>query len=195
MLAGSGRRVGVVEDLVETLTRGNVTDVKVLVASVVIALACYQLVLIEVGYRKVRPAFLESSVASKAHRAVGDAILVMVVVVAIMCLSYFELEDDTTLHAVAATALLAVLALKELRGRRRQGRPSQAPGLGAQPARPSDAEVQLGSARIEVRASEAQDEERARLWPRAVAYNPLWGRYQRRTRRRIPLIVLRPLAG
>jgi deazaflavin-dependent oxidoreductase (nitroreductase family) len=55
-----------------------------------------------------------------------------------------------------------------------------------------DTEVQLGSSRIEVHAREANVEERRRLWPRAVAYNPLWGRYQRRTERTVPLIVLRP---
>jgi hypothetical protein len=34
------------EDLVESVTRGNVTEVKVVLASVVLALAVYQLVLI-----------------------------------------------------------------------------------------------------------------------------------------------------
>ena len=34
------------------------------------------------------------------------------VVVALMCLSYFGVEDDAALHAIAATALLAVLTLK-----------------------------------------------------------------------------------
>jgi deazaflavin-dependent oxidoreductase (nitroreductase family) len=58
-----------------------------------------------------------------------------------------------------------------------------------------DAEVQVGSERISVRAEEAGAEERRRLWPKAIAYNPLWGQYQRRTRREIPLVVLRPRAG
>jgi hypothetical protein len=101
-----------VEDLVGDIARGNVTEVKVVLASVVMALACYQLFLIAVGYRKVRPAFLAPRPASLAHRAVGDAIVVMVVVVALMCLSYFGYGEDRTVHAVAATALLAVLALK-----------------------------------------------------------------------------------
>ncbi len=100
------------EDLVESVTRGNVTEVKVVVASVVLALACYQLILIAVGYGKVRPRFLESRPASRSHRAVGDAIAVMIVVVALMCISYFGFEDDATLHVVAAIALLVVLALK-----------------------------------------------------------------------------------
>jgi hypothetical protein len=101
-----------VEDLFADMTRGNVTEVKVVLASVVMALACYQLVLIAVGYGKVRLTFLGSRPASLAHRAVGDAIVVMVVVVALMCLSYFGFGEDRSLHVIAATALLVVLALK-----------------------------------------------------------------------------------
>ena len=100
------------EDLIADITRGNVTEVKVVLASVVMALACYQLILIAVGYGKVRLSFLGPRPAALAHRAVGDAIVVMVVVVALMCLSYFGFGEDTTLHVLAATALLVVLALK-----------------------------------------------------------------------------------
>ena len=53
-----------------------------------------------------------------------------------------------------------------------------------------DTEVQIGSQRINVRAREATDEERSRLWPRAVRYNPVWGRYQRRTPREVPIVIL-----
>jgi small-conductance mechanosensitive channel len=101
-----------VEDFVESITRGNPTEVKVVLASVVLALACYQLVLIAVGYGKARVSFLEARPAARAHRASGDAIVVMVVVVALMCVSYFGFEDDALLHMVAGTALLGVLALK-----------------------------------------------------------------------------------
>lgn len=100
------------EELVEKLARGNVTEVKVVLASVVLALASYQLVLIAVGYGKLRPPFLDARPASSAHRASGDAIVVMVVAVALMCVSYFGVEDDAVLHSVAGTALLVVLALK-----------------------------------------------------------------------------------
>lgn len=58
-----------------------------------------------------------------------------------------------------------------------------------------DTEVQVGPRRIKVRAREANGEERRRLWSRATAYNPLWGRYQQRTQRTIPLVVLEPRAG
>jgi hypothetical protein len=57
------------EDLVERLTRGNVTEVKVMLTSVALALAAYELVLISVGYGKVRPRFLEPRPAARAHRA------------------------------------------------------------------------------------------------------------------------------
>ena len=96
----------------ESLTRGNVTEVKVVLASVILALGCYQLVLIAVGYGKLRLPFLEARPAASAHRAAGDAIVVMTALVALMCLSYFGLEDDETLHAAAGTALLGMLAFK-----------------------------------------------------------------------------------
>lgn len=100
------------EGVVEELTRGNVTEVKVILASVALALGVYQLVLIAVGYGKVRPPFLAPRAASFAHRASGDVIAVLLVVVAVMCISYFGLEDEATLHVVSGIALLAVLALK-----------------------------------------------------------------------------------
>ena len=100
------------EDVVETLTRGNVTEVKVLLASVAVALGVYQLVLIAVGYGKLRPPFLAARAASWAHRASGDAIVVLLVLVTVMCVSYFGVEDDAAFHAIVATALLTVLALK-----------------------------------------------------------------------------------
>lgn len=99
------------EDLVESITRGNVTEVKVVLASVVLGLAVYQLALIAIGYGKLRPSFLEARPAATTHRAVGDALVVMIIVVAIMCVSIFGFEDQS-LHVVAAIALLAVLALK-----------------------------------------------------------------------------------
>jgi hypothetical protein len=101
-----------VEDLVERLARGNVTEVKVMLASVALALAVYQLVLATVVYRRVRPRFLGARPAALTHRASGDAIAVILVVVAVMCLSYFGIEDDAAVHMIAGSALLAVLALK-----------------------------------------------------------------------------------
>ena len=52
------------EELIENVTRGNPTEVKVLLASAALALAVYQLVLIAVGYGKLRPPFLAARPAS-----------------------------------------------------------------------------------------------------------------------------------
>lgn len=120
------------EELVEDLANGNVTEVKVVLASVVLALAVYQVVMMAVGYGKVRLPFLGSRPASEAHRAVGDTIVLVTLLVAFMCIGYFEISDgiehaddgETTrvaIHVAAALALLVVLALKVLvvrRGRR-----------------------------------------------------------------------------
>jgi len=58
-----------------------------------------------------------------------------------------------------------------------------------------DAEVQIGSRRLEVRAREAGAEERRQLWPRAIEHNPHWARYQLRTEREVPLVILQPRGG
>jgi small-conductance mechanosensitive channel len=118
------------EDLIETVTRGNPTEVKVILASVALALAVYQLVLISVAYAKVKLPFLAAPPASRAHRAVGDSIAIVLVVVAVMCVGYFGFEDDATLHVVAAIALLTVLALKILVVRRWHAMGRFLPALG-----------------------------------------------------------------
>jgi hypothetical protein len=108
-----------VEDLVELLSRGNVEEVKVVLASVVAALAIYQVLLMAVGYGKLRLPFLAARPASSTHRAVGDTIVVITLVIAFMCISYFGFEDGDSdeetralLHASAGSALVAVLAFK-----------------------------------------------------------------------------------
>ncbi len=88
------------------------TEVKVVLTSVAFALAVYQLVLAAVGYGKVRPGFLEARPAIRAHRWSGDVIFPVLIVIAVMCLTYFEIEDDAAFHAVTGAALIAVLALK-----------------------------------------------------------------------------------
>jgi len=79
------------EDLVDTLTRGNPSAVKVVLASVVLALAVYQLVLIAVGYGRVRPPFLRARPATRAHRAVGDTLAVLILIVALLCFALLAL--------------------------------------------------------------------------------------------------------
>ena len=70
-----------------------------------------QFVLASIFYLKLRPAFLDAGPAAFTHRASGDTIAVLLIVVAIMCLSYFELEDSA-FHAVTGFLLLVVLAVK-----------------------------------------------------------------------------------
>jgi hypothetical protein len=101
------------EELVERIARGNVTEVKVIVTTVALALAAYQLALIAVGYGKVRLGILDPEPATRTHRASGDTIVVLLVIVAVMCASYFGLEeDDAAFHAVTGALLLIVLAVK-----------------------------------------------------------------------------------
>jgi hypothetical protein len=100
------------EQLIDDLTFGNVFEVKTVLASVAAALAMYQLVLIAVGYGKVRPSFLRSRTASFTHRASGDVIVVLVAIVALLCLAHFGFDDDGGLHMVTGFALLVVLAFK-----------------------------------------------------------------------------------
>jgi len=122
-----------VEGLIEDLTRGNVTEVKVVLASVVLALAVYQLLLAAVAYGWVRLPFLESHSASWAHRASGDAIVVLTVLVAVACLSYygFEFEDEGGAHAIFGALLLGVIALKVIAVRVGGGLGRLLPLLGA----------------------------------------------------------------
>lgn len=102
-----------VEGLIDDLTRGNVTEVKVVLATAVAALAAYQLVLAAVSYGKVRPRFLESGPATWAHRAVGDTLLVLAVLVAVACISYYGFEEGGA-HAVFGCLVLGALAAKVL---------------------------------------------------------------------------------
>jgi hypothetical protein len=99
-----------VENTVIELTRGNPGSVKTVLASVILALAVYQLLLAAIGYRKLPvgkpgPAFL-------THRASGDMLAVLIVFVALMCLAVFGFEGDYALHIGAALGALAVLATK-----------------------------------------------------------------------------------
>lgn len=112
-----------VEELIEEVARGNVTEVKVVLASVIVALAVFQVFLMAVGYGKVRLSLLKPRAASFTHRAVGDTLLVLTLVVTWMCVGYFGISDGieharpgeglrAAVHVVSALALLAVLTLK-----------------------------------------------------------------------------------
>ncbi|HEX8309308.1 MAG TPA: DUF6529 family protein [Allosphingosinicella sp.] len=106
------------EDFLLTLTRGNLSEVKIVLATVVALLAVYQVALMAVGYGKIRLPFLDPLPASKAHRAIGDSIVAVTLVVAILCIGYFGFEDDSAIHILLAGALLAVLGFKILVVRR-----------------------------------------------------------------------------
>jgi Family of unknown function (DUF6529) len=100
------------EDLIHDLARGNVEEVKVVLASVVAALAVYQVVLMAVGWGKVKVSFLQARPASFAHRSIGDVIVVVTLVIAFMCVGYFGFDDDGAFHAITGALLIGVLALK-----------------------------------------------------------------------------------
>jgi hypothetical protein len=111
------------EDWVETITFGNVAQVKTVLATIVLCLAVYQVMLMSVGYNKVKTPFLKPKAASFAHRSVGDALAPIAFLVAWMCVSYFEVGDgiehaaydETTraaIHVVAGSAFVAILVLK-----------------------------------------------------------------------------------
>ena len=139
------------EDLVETLTRGNTAEVKVLLASVALALGVYQLAVIAVGYGKVRLPFLAPPPAFQAHRAVGDTIALLLLCTGIMCLSVYGFEDDHAVHAYAGTALLSVLALKVgSRTARLRARPvpARARRDGVRPARADVGDLGRGVPRV-----------------------------------------------
>ena len=82
-------------------------------ASALAAAALYQASLMAVGYGVVKLPFLQPAPASKAHRAFGDAIVVVALVVAAMCVGYFGFEaEEAEAHVPTALALLGVLAFK-----------------------------------------------------------------------------------
>jgi Family of unknown function (DUF6529) len=120
----------VTAEVFDTLTRGDVPQVKTVLASVALALAAYQVVLIVIGYGKVRPAFLESRPAAKAHRASGDVILLLLVLVGVMCAAHYGLGEHAGFHAATGAALLAVLALKVIVLRWWHGASRLLPALG-----------------------------------------------------------------
>jgi uncharacterized protein DUF6529 len=112
-----------VEDLVESISRGNVAQVKTVLTAIVTILAVYQVTMMAVGFGWVKVSFLKPRAAATAHRSVGDAIVPITLLVGWMCYAYFgfgdgpehAFDDETTratIHAWAGAALIGVLALK-----------------------------------------------------------------------------------
>lgn len=54
--------------------------------------------------------------------------------------------------------------------------------------------VQVGSRRFEARARDAEGEEREAIWRALVVQSPDYEQYRERTGRRIPVVVLTPIA-
>jgi F420H(2)-dependent quinone reductase len=57
-----------------------------------------------------------------------------------------------------------------------------------------NAVMRVGGKRLGVRAREADGPERERLWARIVATDPAYNDYQHRTKRRLAVVVLQPIA-
>jgi deazaflavin-dependent oxidoreductase (nitroreductase family) len=53
------------------------------------------------------------------------------------------------------------------------------------------AAIQVGSKRLEVTAQEVEGEERAKLWQRFVKMEERYANYERRTKRHIPVVILK----
>lgn len=98
------------EDFVWDITRGNPGSVKAVLASVVLALATYQLILAAIGYRKLP--VIDANPAFLTHRYSGTTIAILFVLVALMCLAAFGFEDDYALHGGAGIGAVIVLAAK-----------------------------------------------------------------------------------
>jgi hypothetical protein len=79
-----------VDQLIEDLTRGNVTEVKVVLATVILALALYQVLLAAIARGWVKLPFLSPAPASWTHRANGHAILVLTTSSSPLCASPFH---------------------------------------------------------------------------------------------------------
>lgn len=102
------------EDFVVDLANGNVAEVKVILATVIAALAIYQLVLAAAGYGKLRIPFLANAAALRGHRAIGDTIFALAIITGVMCLSVYGFDDDGGVHAIAGAVVLGVLVIKTL---------------------------------------------------------------------------------
>ncbi len=111
------------DDWVETITGGHVTEVKVVLTAIVAALAFYQVFLMAVGYGKLKLPFLHPRPASRSHRAIGDTVVTITLLIGLMCLAYFGIEDGVehaypshqgrvVWHIIVTFALFGVLALK-----------------------------------------------------------------------------------
>jgi hypothetical protein len=106
-----------VEGLIEDLTRGNVAEVKAVLATVLVVGAGYQVGMATVMYGKLNPRGLGARVAGRAHRAFGDSLLVVLAAVSVMCLGVHGLEGfgeggSEAVHSAAGLAVLVAIMVK-----------------------------------------------------------------------------------
>ena len=99
------------EEFFVDLTRGNVAEVKVMLAAIVGVLAVYQALLMLVGWGRVRLRFLSQTAASRAHLLLGGTIVFVAIFVSLACLSYFGWEEGGV-HAITGVILAVVLGFK-----------------------------------------------------------------------------------
>lgn len=94
------------------------TVLKIALATILVALALYQVAMMAVAYRKVRPPHLSASAASSAHRAVGDVMVIVAFVVGALCVVKFDVGEAVSEggrelgHVLAGSALLLLLVVK-----------------------------------------------------------------------------------
>jgi deazaflavin-dependent oxidoreductase (nitroreductase family) len=58
-----------------------------------------------------------------------------------------------------------------------------------------DATVEVGDRKVRVRAEEVDSDEKVHLWQKMVEMYPTYDDYQTKTKREIPLLILRPAEG
>jgi deazaflavin-dependent oxidoreductase (nitroreductase family) len=58
-----------------------------------------------------------------------------------------------------------------------------------------DATVEVGDREVRVRPEEVDSEEKVRLWQKMIEMYPTYDDFQTKTKREIPLLVLRPVKG
>jgi Family of unknown function (DUF6529) len=104
---------------IDQLSNGQVTSVKVVLTTVLVVLAIYQVCLAAVFYKKVKVPVLAGRVAAIAHRSSGDAICVVAALIGLMCVSGYEISHAVehggtrvAAHIVVSTLLVVVLAVK-----------------------------------------------------------------------------------
>jgi deazaflavin-dependent oxidoreductase (nitroreductase family) len=54
--------------------------------------------------------------------------------------------------------------------------------------------VRVGRKKLKVKATLATGAERERLWEISKTFNPMWSKYQTRTERELPVVVLTPVS-